>query len=87
MTISNTKNKQRTLFKLGNMELNETDNYKYLGFIQNSKNNMKHHLTIMKGKVEAVYIYQRILALAGNITFKNIEMKSIWKMCRVKWNQ
>ncbi len=37
---------------------------------------MKHHLTIMKGKVEAVY--QRILALAGNTTFRNIEMESIW---------
>ncbi len=75
MTNSNRKNGQRTLFKLGNMELKETDNYKYLGLIQNNKNNMKHHLTIMKGKVEAVY--QRILALAGNTTFRNIEMESI----------
>ncbi len=58
------------------MELKETDNYKYLGLIQNNKNNMKHHLTIMKGKLEAVY--QRILVLAGNTTFKNIEMESIW---------
>ncbi len=58
------------------MELKETDNYKYHSLIQNNKNNMKHHLTIMKGKVEAVY--QRILALAGNTTFKNIEMESIW---------
>ncbi len=58
------------------MELEETDNYKYLGLIQNNKNNMKHNLTIMKGKVEA--IYQRILALAGNTTFNNIEMESIW---------
>ncbi len=30
MTNSNRKNRQRTLFKLGNMELKETDNYKYL---------------------------------------------------------
>ncbi len=60
------------------MEFKEIDNYKYLGLIQNNKNNMKHHLTIMKGKVEAVYIYQRILALAGNTTFRNIEMQSIW---------
>ncbi len=56
------------------MELKETDNYKYLGLIQTNKNNLKHHLTIMEGKVEAVY--QRILALAGNTTF--IEMESIW---------
>ncbi len=59
------------------MELKQTDNYKYPGFIQNKKNKkMKHHLTITKGKVEAVY--QRILAPAGNTTFKNIEMESIW---------
>ncbi len=58
------------------MELKATYTYKYLGVIQNNKNSMKHHLTIMKGKVEAVY--QRILALAGNTTFKNIEMESIW---------
>ncbi len=58
------------------MELKESNNYKYLGLIQNNKNNMKHHLTIMKGKVDVVY--QRILALAGNTTFKNIDMESIW---------
>ncbi len=76
MTNVNRKNRQRTLFKLGNMELNVTDNYKYVGLIQNNKNNMKCHLTIMKGKVQAVY--QRILALAGNTTFTNIEIESIW---------
>ncbi len=37
---------------------------------------MKTHLHTLKGKSEA--IYQRILELAENTTFKNIEMVSIW---------
>ena len=80
MSISRKGNKPK--FMLGNMELKHTDNYKYLGFIQNSNNNMKDHLQILKGKVEAVY--QRILALAGNTTFKNIEMESIWINVQMK---
>ena len=56
------------------MELEHTDNYKYLGFIQSTKNNMKNQVQTLKGNIEAVY--WMILALAGNTTFKNIEMKS-----------
>ncbi len=78
MTNSNRNEQTKTLFKLCNIELKETDNYKYLRLIQNNKTkkNMKHHITIMKGKVED--IYERIHDLADNTTFSNIERESIW---------
>jgi len=76
MTIQFGGNQTKPIFKLGSTRLKETNNYKYLGFLQNNKNNMKDHLRAIKGKVEATY--QRIIALAGNTTFKNIEMESIW---------
>ena len=65
-------------FRLGDMELKETDKYKYLGFVQNNKNNLKDHITALKGKVENTY--QTILAIAGNKSFKNIEMQTIWAL-------
>ena len=65
-------------FKLGNMELEITDKYTYLGLIQNSKNNNDDHINSLKGKVEAAY--QKMLALAGDEDFSNIEMKVMWKI-------
>ena len=76
MTICYGRNKDKPQFKLGENILETTSKYKYLGYIQNDKNDMKDHFKAVKGKVEAVY--QRIIALAGNTTFKNIEMESIW---------
>ncbi len=46
INISQKENKPK--FILGNMELEYTDSYKYLGFIQNTKN-MKTHLYTLKG--------------------------------------
>ncbi len=57
MTKTNRTNRQRKSFKLGNKDLKDTDNYKYLGFIQNDTNNMEHLFTVMKGNVEAVHVY------------------------------
>ena len=76
MTISYGNKQNIPKFKLGDTVLKETDSYKYLGFLQNKRNNMKDHFNLMKGKVEAVY--QRIIAIARDTTFKNIEMEAIW---------
>ena len=43
------------------MILDYCNKYKYLGNIQNDKNNMKDHIQALKGKVEAAY--QTILAI------------------------
>ena len=59
------------------MELEVTDKYKYPGQIMNNKGNLKDHIKMTKGKVEAAY--QKILTTAGNATFHYIEMEVIWK--------
>ena len=70
--------KAKPEFKLGNMILEYCDKYKYLGLIQNAKNNMKDHIVNMKSKVEGAY--QTILSIAGNRQFKEMEMKAIWEL-------
>ncbi len=64
-------------FTLGNMTINFTDQYKYLGNIQNNKNNLKDQITEVKRKAEAAF--QTVMTVAGNKTFKGIEMETIWK--------
>ncbi len=44
--------------------------------MQRTINNMSDNLQTFKGKTKAVY--QRMLTLSGNTTFKNIETESIW---------
>ena len=39
---------------------------------------MKDHIQALKGKAEAAY--QTILAITGNRTFMEIEMKAIWEL-------
>ena len=72
----NKKNPEMPPFKLGSMDLEYTDKYKYLGLVQNSKNNNDDHINTIKGKVEAAY--QKLLTLAGDAEFSNIEIKVMW---------
>ena len=72
------KGKTNVDFTLGEMKLQYTEKYDYLGEILNSKGNLTDHIVKIKGKTEAAY--QTLLALAGNKQFHNIEMKAIWKM-------
>jgi hypothetical protein len=58
--------------------LNYTEKYKYLGHIQNSKNNLADHIIEIKSIAEAAY--QTIIAIAGNRNFKGIELEAIWEM-------
>ncbi len=73
MKISRNKNKPK--FIVGNRELEYTDNYKYLAFMESSINKMKDHLQTVKEKTEAAH--QMILILSGNTSFKNVEIESI----------
>ena len=71
--IKHTRKKEELpTFKLGDMELKQTDKYKYLGLTQNEKNNNDDHFRNTKGKVEAAY--QQLLAVTGTADFYNIEM-------------
>jgi hypothetical protein len=65
-------------FRLGDMDLEPTNNYKYLGMTLNSKGNLEDHLKKIKGKTEAAF--QTILNLTGNDEFHKIEMSIIWKL-------
>ena len=71
-------NKDTPELKLGDMILEYTDKYKYLGEMLNNKTNMTDHIKSVKGKVEAAY--QTILAIAGNNSFKGIELRVIWEL-------
>ena len=66
------------IFKLGDMTLEYTENYKYLGEILNKQNNMKDHITNIKGKTEAAY--QTIMTITADSRFRDIEMETIWKL-------
>lgn len=71
-------NVEKVEYKIGDMPLQYTETYKYLGHIQNEKNNLADHLSDIKGKVECAY--QTLMAIAGNKYFKGIELESVWEM-------
>ena len=70
----------QTELKLGDMEIAETDQYKYLGEIINNKGNIhvEDHIKMLEGKVEAAY--QTILHIAKGKNFKGLKMAIIWKL-------
>ena len=70
----------QTELKLGDMEIEETDKYKYLvlGEIINNKGNLEDHKKMLEGKVEAAY--QTILHIAKDKNFKGQKMAIIWKL-------
>ncbi len=61
------KNQTQPKFKLGTMELDNTETYTYLGETINNKGNIADHIKCIKGKVEAAY--QTIRIIAGNKDF------------------
>ena len=65
-------------FKIGDITLDATDTYKYLGMIINNKGNLEDHIKNTKGKVEAAF--QMIMTLSTNAEFLSIEMDAIWKL-------
>ena len=73
-----TKANKKESFKLGDIPLENTDKYKYLGYFQNSRNNNEDHMKYIKGKAEGAF--QKMNALTGNSNFSMIEMETIWKV-------
>ena len=67
--------------KLGDMQLNYTRTYKYLGITVNAENNLKDQIRNIEAKTEAAY--QTIMTLLGNEEFNRIEMSTIWKLVEV----
>ena len=76
MIIGNTQERPR--FTLGQMELDLTGTYKYLGEMINEKTNLKDQIAQIEIKLEAAY--QRVLAIAGDRHFKDTKMEAIWKL-------
>ncbi len=65
-------------FKIGDLELETTSTYNYLGETLNDSGNITDHIKSIKKKVEAAY--QTIRIIAGNQDFKGLEMETIWKL-------
>ena len=76
-TIQIGKGPQEPL-KLGEMQIEYTDEYKYLGEIMNNKGNLDDHIKNIERKTEAAY--QTIIYIANDKNFKGIEMETIWKL-------
>ena len=72
------KKARKYKFKLGEMILDHTDQYKYLGETINRNLNLEDQIKAIKQKVEAAF--QTILITAGDSTFRGIEMEVIWKL-------
>ena len=73
MIIGNTK--ERPQFTLGQITLDLTNTYKYLGEMINDKTNLKDQIAQLERKLDAAY--QTILAIAGDRHFRNTQMETI----------
>ena len=71
------KNKTHT-FYLGNMQLEYTETYKYLGESLHYKQKLSDHIKQMRGKTEGAL--QTILTIAKDPNLKGIEMETVWKL-------
>ncbi len=78
LVIGKKQTDKTTKFKIGDLELEETETYKYLGETLNNSGNIADHIKSIKGKVEAAY--QTIRLISGNHDFKGLEMETIWKL-------
>ena len=80
MKIDSKKKEQEKeeIMKIGNITLEETEKYKYLGVHINKKANLKEQIDEIKTKTEAAY--QTILHILYNGNFCNIQMQVIWKL-------
>ena len=72
------KTNEQPKFTLGQMQVEPTEKYKFLGEMVNEKLNLKDQLKQIEGKVEAAY--QAMLVIAGDCHFKNIHMETFWKL-------
>ena len=76
-----TKKNCTTKFHLGNMEMEQTETYKYLGEIISNNQKMGEHIKQVKCKAEGAL--QTILGIAKDPQLRGIEMETIWKLLDV----
>ncbi len=65
-------------FKLGDMQLEHTDSYKYLGVKINAQGSMEDQIKEIVGKVEVAT--QTIINISENKKLKSIQMETLWKL-------
>ena len=71
------KNEHNNNLLLGEMEIERTEKYKYLGMTLNKKDNISDHLKDIKAKTEGAY--QTIISLLHNKEYNKIEITTIWE--------
>ena len=74
---TNKKHEEKTI-TMGDVKLEPTEKYKYLGEIINNRQNVKDQIEETRKKAEGAL--QTILTIAGDPTLKNIEMEVVWKL-------
>ncbi len=72
------KGAENPTFKLGDMELDLTEIYEYLGETINNKGNIENHIKKIKGKAEVAY--QTIRIIAGSKDLNYLDMETTWKL-------
>jgi hypothetical protein len=77
-TMTTATKESETTIKMGEMSLDWTEKYKYLGEIMNKNRKVKDQIDEAKRKAEGAL--QTIFTIAGDPTLKNIEMETIWKL-------
>ena len=73
MIINQDKQDKDTKWKIGNMEIQTTEHYTYLGEIIDSKNSMEKHISEKRRR--AVATTRKILALSKEETLKKVRSK------------
>ena len=77
MTIGKSISKEPTL-GINEMHIEPCAQYKYLGEIINTKNNLDNHIHEIKRKTEAAL--QTVLFIAGDENFRGIQLQTIWTL-------
>jgi hypothetical protein len=80
-TMITSKKESENKIQMGEMILEWTDKYKYLGEIMNKNKKIKDQIEEAKRKSEGAL--QTIFIIAGDPTMKNIEMEVIWNLVEV----
>ena len=72
------KDNTNPTIKLGDMTIDPSKTYKYLGETLNTKNNINDHIKEIERKTEAAL--QSALYIAGDDNYQGIEMETIWTL-------
>ena len=79
--LRTSKKKDQIELKIGDRIIEETDQYTYLGEVNNKLMNLKHQIMNIERKVEAAY--QTMITVAEDREFRGIKMECVWKLISV----